>query len=73
MPTRDKTATLTTQSPDDTPAQTLCPSCRELVDSTTPSVPFCSNRCRLADLGKWFNEDYVISRDIKDADLDQGE
>jgi endogenous inhibitor of DNA gyrase (YacG/DUF329 family) len=26
-----------------------------------PYRPFCSERCRLIDLGKWFNEDYRIS------------
>jgi endogenous inhibitor of DNA gyrase (YacG/DUF329 family) len=28
------------------------------------SKPFCSERCRLVDLGKWLNEDYrVLSED----------
>jgi endogenous inhibitor of DNA gyrase (YacG/DUF329 family) len=26
-----------------------------------PTRPFCCRRCKLIDLGKWFNEDYVIS------------
>jgi uncharacterized protein len=25
--------------------------------------PFCSERCRLADLGRWLSEDYRVSRD----------
>jgi endogenous inhibitor of DNA gyrase (YacG/DUF329 family) len=32
--------------------------------------PFCSPRCRRADLGRWFNEDYAmpIPRDEDDPD-----
>lgn len=26
-----------------------------------PHFPFCSSRCKLIDLGKWFNEEYRIS------------
>ena len=26
------------------------------------NFPFCSKRCRLVDLGKWFREDYRILR-----------
>jgi hypothetical protein len=26
-----------------------------------PFGPFCSRRCKLIDLGKWFNEENVIS------------
>lgn len=34
--------------------------------------PFCSSRCRMADLGKWMSGAYTISRELKDADLDEG-
>ncbi|HQV79819.1 MAG: DNA gyrase inhibitor YacG [Moraxellaceae bacterium] len=38
-----------------------CPRCQQ---STTwqnnPSRPFCSERCKLIDLGAWANEDYAI-------------
>jgi uncharacterized protein len=33
--------------------------------------PFCSDRCRLIDLGKWFDEDFKIERDIEQSDLEQ--
>lgn len=33
--------------------------------------PFCSERCRLADLNKWFRGDYRISRDLKPEDFDE--
>ncbi|MEZ6196546.1 MAG: DNA gyrase inhibitor YacG [Planctomycetota bacterium] len=43
-----------------------CPKCRGPVtarDTTeSPAFPFCSDRCRLVDLGQWFNEEYRVSR-----------
>lgn len=30
-------------------------------------APFCSERCKLIDLGKWLNEEYVISRPLGPA------
>jgi endogenous inhibitor of DNA gyrase (YacG/DUF329 family) len=29
-----------------------------------PFGPFCSRRCKLVDLGKWFNEEHTISGPI---------
>ena len=49
---------------------TKCRSCAETITSANDHFPFCSARCRMADLGKWFNEEYMISREIKDSDLD---
>jgi len=48
-----------------------CPICKTPTDPDAPTAPFCSSRCRLVDLGKWMREDYVISRELKDTDLDQ--
>jgi endogenous inhibitor of DNA gyrase (YacG/DUF329 family) len=31
--------------------------------------PFCSQRCKLVDLGRWFNEQYSIDRDLTPDDL----
>lgn len=45
-----------------------CPTCKKLVLRTEPEFPFCSERCRLIDLGKWASGAYVISTPIKDAD-----
>ena len=43
-------------------AQTLrCPICKKLVKRTEEDFPFCSERCRLIDLGKWASGGYVIS------------
>lgn len=38
-----------------------CPICRKEVQFTDPFMPFCSDRCRLIDLGKWASEEYRIS------------
>jgi tRNA threonylcarbamoyladenosine biosynthesis protein TsaE len=46
-----------------------CPSCSKAVAIDDPQHPFCSDRCRLADLGNWFNGGYAISRDIEEDDL----
>jgi uncharacterized protein len=39
-----------------------CPTCRRPVDWTpdSPYRPFCSERCRLIDLGAWFDEKHRI-------------
>lgn len=44
-----------------------CPICRKPVDSAqNPDFPFCSERCRLLDLGNWANEKYKISEPVID-------
>ena len=49
-----------------------CPICRKPVDSqTSPDFPFCSERCRLTDLGNWSSEKYKISEPVFDeSELD---
>ncbi len=32
--------------------------------------PFCSERCRLIDLGQWLDEDHRISRELKPGDFE---
>jgi endogenous inhibitor of DNA gyrase (YacG/DUF329 family) len=46
-----------------------CPICKKLVPLDSPDVPFCSDRCRVIDLGKWASGDYKISSPILDPDL----
>jgi len=46
-----------------------CPICKKLVPLDSPEVPFCSERCRTIDLGKWASGDYKISSPILDPDL----
>ena len=38
-----------------------CPICKKDVKPEDPEFPFCSERCRLLDLGNWASERYVIS------------
>ncbi|MCC7157329.1 MAG: DNA gyrase inhibitor YacG [Bryobacterales bacterium] len=37
-----------------------CPICGKPVSLNDPEMPFCGERCRLIDLGKWADEDYRI-------------
>jgi len=40
----------------------MCPLCKKVeVKLGDPDFPFCSERCRLIDLGNWASEKYVIS------------
>jgi uncharacterized protein len=42
-------------------ARVKCPTCgRELDWATAPARPFCSERCRLIDLGAWLSEQRSI-------------
>ena len=45
-----------------------CPICKKVVKNTDPEFPFCSDRCRTVDLGKWSSGDYVISSPVQDAE-----
>ena len=45
-----------------------CPTCRTLVLRDDTDFPFCSERCRLIDLGKWASGGYVISSPITDPE-----
>ena len=39
-----------------------CPQCgKEIRDSTQRCRPFCSDRCKLIDLGKWILEEYRVA------------
>ncbi|MGH9804293.1 MAG: DNA gyrase inhibitor YacG [Candidatus Acidiferrales bacterium] len=39
-----------------------CPICRRPTDSASnPDFPFCGERCRLLDLGRWAAERYRVS------------
>jgi endogenous inhibitor of DNA gyrase (YacG/DUF329 family) len=37
-----------------------CPICKKKVAKDNPDFPFCSERCRLLDLGNWATGKYVI-------------
>jgi len=45
-----------------------CPICKKAVKNIDAEFPFCSERCRTIDLGKWASGAYVISSPVKDVD-----
>ncbi len=45
-----------------------CPTCKKIVLQKESDFPFCSERCRLIDLGKWASGGYVVSTPIHEAD-----
>jgi endogenous inhibitor of DNA gyrase (YacG/DUF329 family) len=51
------------------PSALFCPTCRKVVLASGPDFPFCSDRCRILDLGKWASGGYVISSPIHDPEL----
>jgi uncharacterized protein len=50
-----------------------CPICKKLVTGQDAEFPFCSERCRLLDLGKWASGGYVISSPVQDTSDGVGE
>ena len=52
----------------------LCPICHKPTGSETHAdFPFCSERCRLTDLGNWSSEKYVISNPTFDESEDESQ
>ncbi len=45
-----------------------CPICKKAVKSDNAEFPFCSERCRTIDLGKWASGAYVIASPVTDAE-----
>jgi len=45
-----------------------CPICKKNVKSSDADFPFCSDRCRVIDLGKWASGAYVVSSPTADED-----
>ena len=43
-----------------------CPICKKPVEAGGPDFPFCSERCRSIDLGKWASGGYVIASPVTD-------
>jgi endogenous inhibitor of DNA gyrase (YacG/DUF329 family) len=44
-----------------------CPTCKAVVAARDPEFPFCSERCRTIDLGKWASGAYVIRSLVQDT------
>jgi len=53
-----------------------CPICQRPVTADEPLFPFCTERCKLIDLGNWATEKYVISEPLQDSEgeeeMDEG-
>lgn len=46
-----------------------CPECKAILPNVdVKTFPFCSDRCRLLDLGKWLDGKYTTSRPIDPTD-----
>ncbi len=51
------------------PKKLQCPTCKKQeVAATNEDFPFCSERCRMIDLGKWASGGYVISSPVQDTE-----
>lgn len=46
-----------------------CPTCKSIVLRSDEHFPFCSDRCRLIDLGKWASGGYRINSPVLDPEL----
>lgn len=51
-----------------------CPTCKQLAEFSPNNAfrPFCSQRCKLIDLGLWASEQFTISADAKSNQLPDG-
>jgi endogenous inhibitor of DNA gyrase (YacG/DUF329 family) len=47
-----------------------CPICKKEASADNAFYPFCSERCKLIDLGNWASEKYVISTPVQPEDLE---
>jgi uncharacterized protein len=54
--------------PSKRPIKLRCPICKKPAKAGDADFPFCSQRCRLIDLGKWASGAYVISSPVIDTD-----
>jgi endogenous inhibitor of DNA gyrase (YacG/DUF329 family) len=50
------------------PRRVKCPTCKKVGDWFAGEYgPFCSQRCRLIDLGKWLGEEHRISEPLPES------
>jgi uncharacterized protein len=54
---------------DSDPIKLECPTCKKMViwNDDFPFRPFCSERCKLIDLGEWASENHRIAGDSLDV------
>ena len=55
-----------------------CPVCKKVLDSSiqeqqskSEAFPFCSQRCKLIDLGAWLDTKYILSSDMQSEEPDE--
>ena len=53
------------------PANVRCPICHKTVPFNDPNMPFCSDRCRVIDLGNWASEVYSVPASESENELDE--
>ncbi|MDO3388380.1 DNA gyrase inhibitor YacG [Gilvimarinus sp. SDUM040013] len=55
------------------PIELSCPTCQTKIiwDERYPFRPFCSERCKLIDLGEWANENHRIAGEDTHAKNDE--
>jgi len=54
-------------------ATVRCPICKKPVPMDSPQMPFCSDRCRIIDLGNWASEKYSIPVADRSNELEETE
>lgn len=54
-----------------------CPTCQKTTTvekkEDAPLRPFCCERCKMVDLGRWFNGTYCVSEPMRAEDLETDE
>jgi hypothetical protein len=54
--------------------QLRCPTCRKEFDAAqSEALPFCSQRCRQIDLGRWLSEEQRLPANIHAEDDEEAE
>lgn len=50
-----------------------CPHCKNAAEFSPNNAfrPFCSERCKMVDLGLWASEQYAIPVELKPEDIDE--
>ena len=51
-----------------------CPTCHNEFEATdTSAMPFCSDRCRLVDLGRWLDEVQILPTSDEEDEVQPGD